>query len=88
MAAQRIYTQNATLVKLCVAILRSAWHITLLVQVSFLIMQNDRKKDYESKRDTKRVSFNTEKDADIIAYIKDKEFSTYVKKLIREDMKK
>ena len=28
------------------------------------------------------------KDADIIAYIKDKEFSTYVKKLIREDMKK
>ena len=48
----------------------------------------DRKKDYELKRNAKRVSFNTEKDADIIAYIKDKEFSTYVKKLIREDMKK
>lgn len=51
-------------------------------------MQNDRKKTYEQKRDAKRVSFNIEKDADIIAYIKDKEFSTYVKKLIREDMKK
>ena len=51
-------------------------------------MHKDRKKTYEQKRDTKRVSFNKEKDADIIAYIKDKEFSTYVKKLIREDMKK
>ena len=51
-------------------------------------MQNDRKKDYEAKRDTKRVSFNIEKEADIIAYIKDKEFSTYVKKLILKDMKK
>ena len=51
-------------------------------------MQNDRKKDYEEKRDTKRVSFNIEKDADSLAYSKDKEFSTYVKKLIREDMKK
>ena len=49
---------------------------------------SNHKKDYEKKRDTKRVSFNIEKDADIIAYIKDKEFSTYVKKLIREDMKK
>ena len=48
----------------------------------------DRKKDYELKRNTKRVSFSIVKDADIIAYIKDKEFSTYVKKLIREDMKK
>lgn len=26
--------------------------------------------------------------ADILAYVKDKEFSTYVKKLIREDMRK
>ena len=49
---------------------------------------NNPKKTYEQKRDTKRVSFNIEKDADILAYIKDKEFSTYVKKLIREDMKK
>ena len=46
------------------------------------------KQEYEKKRNTKRVSFNIEKDADIVAYIKDKEFSTYVKKLIREDMKK
>ena len=46
------------------------------------------KQEYERKRDTKRASFNIEKDADIIAHIKDKEFSTYVKKLIREDMKK
>ena len=51
-------------------------------------MHDDRKKYYELKRDTKRVSFNIEKDADIIAYIKDKEFSTYVKKLIRKDMKR
>ena len=48
----------------------------------------DRKKDYELKRDTKRVSFNIEKDADIIAYIKDKEFSTYVKSLILKEMEK
>ena len=51
-------------------------------------MHNDRKKYYEKKRDAKRVSLNMGKDADIITYIKDKEFSTYVKKLIREDMKK
>ena len=51
-------------------------------------MHDDRKKYYQKKRDSKRVSFNKEKDADIIAYIKDKEFSTYVKKLIREDMKR
>ena len=49
---------------------------------------SNHKKDYEKKRDTKRVSFNIEKEAEIIEYIKDKEFSTYVKKLIREDMKK
>ena len=47
---------------------------------------NNPKKTYEQKRDTKRVSFNIEKDADILFYIKDKEFSTYVKKLIRADM--
>ena len=48
----------------------------------------DRRKKYDEMREIKRVSFNTEKDADILTYIKDKEFSTYVKKLIREDMKK
>ena len=48
----------------------------------------DRRKKYDEMREIKRVSFNIEKEADIIAYIKDKEFSTYVKKLIREDMKR
>ena len=48
----------------------------------------DRKKKYDKKRVVKPVSISNEEDADIIAYIKDKEFSTYVKKLIREDMKK
>ena len=43
---------------------------------------------YEQNRVRQPVSLNKEKDADIITYIKDKEFSTYVKKLIREDMKK
>ena len=46
------------------------------------------KKDYNYTREIKKVSLGVTKDADIIAYIKDKEFSTYVKKLIREDMKK
>ena len=46
------------------------------------------KKHYNEGRKFKLVSFNEKKDADIIAYIKDKEFSTYVKNLIREDMKK
>ena len=48
----------------------------------------DRKKKYEAKRVVKPVSLLNIEDADIIAYIKDKEFSTYVKKLIREDMRK
>ena len=46
------------------------------------------KKNYNHTREIKKVSLSVTKDADIIAYIKDKEFSTYVKKLIREDMKK
>ena len=46
------------------------------------------KKSYNHTRDVGKISLNKIKDADIIAYIKDKEFSTYVKKLIREDMKK
>ena len=48
----------------------------------------DRKKKYEAKRVVKPVSLLNIGDADIITHIKDKEFSTYVKKLIREDMKK
>lgn len=46
------------------------------------------KKKYEKKRVVKPVSILNIEDADILTYIKDKEFSTYVKKLIREDMKK
>ena len=48
----------------------------------------DSKKKYEAKRTVKPVSLLNIEDADIITHIKDKEFSTYVKKLIREDMKK
>ena len=43
---------------------------------------------YEKNRVRQPVSLNKTKDADILAHIKDKEFSTYIKKLIREDMKK
>lgn len=46
------------------------------------------KKDYNHTREAKRVSLGLVKDADILTHLKDKEFSTYVKKLIREDMKK
>lgn len=46
------------------------------------------KKKYEKKRVVKPVSILNADDADILTHIKDKEFSTYVKKLIREDMKK
>ena len=48
----------------------------------------DRRKKYDQCREVKKVSLGFIKDADILAHIKDKEFSTYVKKLIREDMKK
>lgn len=43
---------------------------------------------YEQNRVRQPVSLNKKKEADILAHIKDKEFSTYVKRLIREDMKK
>ena len=46
------------------------------------------KKYYNHTREVKKVSLGFVRDADIIAYIKGREFSTYVKKLIREDMKK
>ena len=48
----------------------------------------DRRKKHDDMREIKRASFHKVKDADILVHIKDKEFSTYVKKLIREDMKK
>lgn len=34
----------------------------------------------------KKVSFNNERDADMLAWVADKTFSSYVKKLIRDDM--
>jgi len=46
------------------------------------------KKDYNYTREVKKVSLGFVRDADILTHIKDKEFSTYIKKLIREDMKK
>ena len=36
----------------------------------------------------KKVSFNREYDADLLEWVKDKTFSTYIKDLIREDMQK
>lgn len=35
----------------------------------------------------KKVSFNNQNDADLLEWLSDKTFSTYVKQLIREDMK-
>lgn len=35
----------------------------------------------------KKVSFNREKDANLLAWLENKTFSAYVKKLIRKDMK-
>lgn len=46
------------------------------------------KKHYNEGRKVKLVSFSEVKDADLIQWIQNKQFSTYVKKLIREDMKK
>lgn len=45
---------------------------------------------YEQNRVRQPVSLHKVKDADILKYIQENkiEFSTYVKKLIREDMKK
>ena len=42
---------------------------------------------YEQNRVRQPVSLHKVKDADILTHIKDKEFSTYVKKLIREEIK-
>ena len=45
------------------------------------------KKKYEKKRTVKPVSILNIEDVDILDYVKEKEFSTYVKKLIREDIR-
>jgi len=43
---------------------------------------------YEKNRVRLQVSFNKVKDADILKYMQDKEFSTYIKKLIEKEMRK
>ena len=42
-------------------------------------MQNDRKKDYEKKRVSKRVSFNIEKEKHLLEFAKTFDFSKWVK---------
>ena len=46
------------------------------------------KKSYNHTREIKRASFNKVKDAEILKHLKDKEFSTYIKKLIEKEMRK
>lgn len=41
---------------------------------------------YEKTRTIKKVSFNDDLDADLIEHLKDKEFSSYIKTLIRNDI--
>ena len=48
----------------------------------------DRKKDYELKRDTKRVSFNTEKEKDLLEFSKTFDFSKWVKGELAKKMAK
>ena len=48
----------------------------------------DRRKKYDQCREVKKVSLGFVKYAEILTHIKNKEFSTYVKKLIREDIRK
>lgn len=52
-----------------------------------MIILESSKKKYEKKRVVKHVSFLKEKDAEILNYIKDFEFSTYIKKLIEKEMR-
>lgn len=40
----------------------------------------------KEKVTVKKATFNKEADADLLAWLADKRFSTYVKELIREDM--
>ena len=45
-------------------------------------------KHYNETRKFTLVSFNEKKDAELLAWVQDKKFSVYLKKLIREHMKK
>lgn len=49
---------------------------------------NDHKKTYEQKRETKRVSFNKEKEVELLEFANSVDFSKYVKSLILKEMEK
>lgn len=53
-----------------------------------IVDASDIKVDFYSGRERKLVSLHKEHDFDIFEHINGKKFSTYVKKLIRKDMKK
>ena len=42
------------------------------------------KKDYENKRDAKRVSFNIEKEKELLEFANSVDFSNWVKQKIKE----
>ena len=45
------------------------------------------KKTYEQKRDTKRVSFNTKKEAELLEFANSVDFSNWVKEKIKLEIK-
>lgn len=47
---------------------------------------NNAKKTYEQKRDTKRVSFNTEKEAELLEFANSVDFSNWVKDKIKAEL--
>lgn len=44
------------------------------------------KKEYEKKRDTKRVSFNLEKDHKLLEFANSVDFSNWVKEKIKQEL--
>lgn len=44
----------------------------------------DHKKEYEKKRDTKRISFNKEKEAELLEFANSVDFSNWVKEMIKD----
>ena len=47
---------------------------------------SDPKKTYEQKRDTKRVSFNIEKEAELLEFANSVDFSNWVKDKIKAEL--
>ena len=47
---------------------------------------NNPKKTYEKKRDTKRVSFNIDKEAKLLEFANSVDFSNWVKNKIKEEI--